>query len=79
MGSGRPLRYKDLTDESAVERNVRVLEMADKDPSGQMSKIVSLEPLEGDKVQARGFDDLDGLKTNHPKTVYARWDKASCR
>ena len=77
-GSGRPLRYKDLTDESSVAMNLRVLEIVDKDASGQLSKYISLEPLEGDEVQSRGFDSLDELKTNHPKSVYARWAKESC-
>jgi hypothetical protein len=77
--TGKPLRYKDISDETAKTKGARLLELEDKDASGQLLKYVSLEPKGEDEMQGRGFETADDFKNNYPKAVYARWGKDECK
>jgi hypothetical protein len=76
--NARPLRYRDVTDEDAKARGMRVLEVLDKDTSSEMKKFIALQSRPDEQLQGRGYDSLDDVHTNHPNTIYAVWTKTDC-
>jgi hypothetical protein len=77
--TGKPLRYKDVTDDATRQKGVRLLEIEDKDASGQFFKYVSFEPKGDDELQGRGYESMEDFRNSYPKAVYARWGKDDCK
>jgi hypothetical protein len=77
--SRKALKFKDVTDEIAVEKGVALLELQEKDESNELQKYLTLRAMPGDEMEARNYFTYEDFRNSAPDGVQSRWVRDDCK
>ena len=76
--SGGPLRYRDVTDETARARGGHLLEILDKDKSNELSSYVLFYPVSTEDMRGRDYSSYENFLNDTWDGTHAVWAREKC-